>query len=131
MCTLISETVQTARKRHHCFHCEGRIIPGERYRRSFFADGPYVWSNSAHVECDDDARKAEGLYEPGECTDTTLRGWCLESGESIDKLSLHPLTVDRIRRVNERCQDRRQACLSELYASVYPEGRWADDGGRL
>lgn len=88
---------------------------GEMYRKSFIVDGREAWSIKAHAECDEDALKAEGLYEPGECTDMTLRVWCLESGYPLSELGLSEKTIQRIEKVNEMVQNGEQIWRTWLY----------------
>ena len=48
----IWDTFQKARKEYSCDSCGKKIVPGHRYRRTFFNDshnGPYVWRE--HDEC--------------------------------------------------------------------------------
>lgn len=51
MAIVLSHQWHTARKRHVCDSCCGRIDPGADYYRCFVADGGESWTWKAHAEC--------------------------------------------------------------------------------
>lgn len=130
MCEPLGHKDLRARKAHRCHQCGVFIMPGEMYRRSTFAEGGDIWDLKEHVECHKDANDAPGLYDGGECTDQTLWDWFQESGVALSKLGLQAITVERIERSSAWANQRRQTLINDVF-SMHPEGRWADDGGRV